>query len=303
MNTMAEEIPGNRIGLFGMLLRGFLFLLFIRYCGGFFGWLLNEVAGIFAAAALSIFIAAALASWFVVRTFERGRLEDIGMGWSQRSLWHLWIGFAGGACAGLVAMLAPVGMRLAEIVPTTDPAAAFTPGKLIFVTVVLLFGAVGEEMMFRGYAFQLLMRAYGPWWVIPPFAALFAWAHAANPGVNWLGILNTGLWGLIFAYAFYRSGDLWLPIGLHFGWNWVLPLFGVNLSGFTMGLSGHTLRWKAGPLWSGGDYGVEASLLTSVCASVLLLWLWRARLERQTAPLLADSAPPPPEQRQDTGKE
>ncbi len=68
------------------------------------------------------------------------------------------------------------------------------------------------------------------------------------------------LWGLVLGYAFYRSGDLWLPIGIHFGWNWALPLVGVRVSGFTMGLTGLAVRWKAGPLWSGGDYGIEGGL-------------------------------------------
>ena len=37
-----------------------------------------------------------------------------------------------------------------------------------------------------------------------------------------------------------------MAIGIHLGWNWMLPLFGVNLSGFTMGLTGMTMRWNVG---------------------------------------------------------
>lgn len=296
---MPDATPDSKPGLFGLLLRGGLFLLFIRYAGGLIGWLLSG-SSILVAAAMSLFIAATLASLFVVRTFERGRLEDIGMAWSASSLRHLWLGVGGGIIAALVTLIVPVGIRMAAIEPSTDPANAFTPGKLLLVSVVLLFGAVGEEMMFRGYAFQILLRAYGPWWVIPPFGVLFALAHLDNMGTNQLGILNTGLWGILFGYAFYRSGDLWLPIGLHFGWNWTLPLFGVNLSGFTMGLSGYTLRWKAGPLWSGGAYGAEGSILATISVLLLGLWLWRAPLERQTAPLV-DAVPPEP--KPEPGKE
>ncbi len=275
-------------GLFGLLLRGGLFLIFIRFGGGLIGvllyWLFDSTL---VAAALSLFIAAALASAFVVRTFERGRLEDIGMAWSPASLRHLALGTAGGAAAGLIALLLPALLRLASIVPSPDPANAFTPGKLIFVSVILLFGVVGEEMMFRGYAFQILLRAYGPWPVIIPFGFLFALAHLGNPNATWLGIFNTGLWGVLLGYAFFRSGDLWLPIGLHFGWNWILPLLGVNLSGFTIGTTGYTLHWNAGPLWSGGAYGVEAGLPATGVVVLLALWLWKIRVERQSAPLVA----------------
>ena len=70
-------------------------------------------------------------------------------------------------------------------------------------------------------------------------------------------------WGILLGYAVWRTGALWLPIGLHFGWNVALPLLGSNLSGFTMGVTGYTLEWNVGVLWSGGGYGVEGSLLTT----------------------------------------
>lgn len=287
---MSEENHHDRPSIFGLFLRGGLFLLFIRYGGALFAWILNELVGYFAAAALSIFLAAVLASWFVLRTFERGRLEDIGMGWSGASLRHLSYGLAGGMVAGLAALLLPVGARLADLTPSPGETMAFTPGKFLFVTVVLLFGAAGEELMFRGYAFQTLLRRFGPWWVIGPFGLLFAAAHLGNQNVVPMGLFNTALWGVLFGYAFFRTGALWLPIGLHFGWNWMLPLFGVNLSGFQLGLTGYTLVWKAGPLWSGGEYGIEGSVIATVVALVLGLWLHRARFERQAAPL-ADAPP------------
>lgn len=299
---MADETPQSRPGLFGLLLRGALFLLFIRYGGGLIGWLLSGTS-LLVAAAMSLFIAATLASLFVVRTFERGRLEDIGMAWGASSVRHFWLGVAAGIAAALVTLVVPLGLRMAALVPSADPANAFTPGKLLLVSVVLLFGAVGEEMMFRGYAFQILLRAYGPWWVIPPFGVLFALAHLDNMGTNPLGIINTGLWGIVFGYAFYRAGDLWLPIGLHFGWNWTLPLFGVNLSGFTMGLTGHTLNWTAGTLWSGGAYGTEGSLLATVSVLLLGAWLWRAPLDRQAAPLVDPPLEPEPGPARPNGKE
>jgi uncharacterized protein len=285
---MTEESPRTSPGLFGLLLRSFLFLIFIRYGGGLFGLILYGMFGsTFVAAAISIFLAAALASWFVVRVFERGRLEDIGMGWSPASLRHLGLGFMGGFGAALAVILIPVAAGLAEFVRSPDPANSFGAGKFAMVSTVLLFGVVGEEMMFRGYAFQVLLKRCGPWIIIPSFALLFAGAHLGNMHSDWLGMGNTALWGLLLGYAFYRSGDLWLPIGLHFGWNWALPLFGVNLSGFTMGLTGLTLRWNAAPQLSGGDYGPEASIFTTVAAASLGVLIWKARIERQEAPLLA----------------
>jgi hypothetical protein len=99
-------------------------------------------------------------------------------------------------------------------------------------------------------------------------------------------LANTAGFGILFGYAVMRTHDIWLPIGLHFGWNFTLPLFGVNVSGLTIRLTGFTMRWSAGTLWSGGDYGPEASLLTSAVLLLLFGYLWKAPLRRQHSALL-----------------
>jgi membrane protease YdiL (CAAX protease family) len=88
---------------------------------------------------------------------------------------------------------------------------------------MLLAGAAGEEILFRGYGFQMLIRTLGPAGAVLPVGVLFALLHAGNPHATWLGLTNTAGFGILFGYAFLRSRDLWLPIGLHFGWNLTLP--------------------------------------------------------------------------------
>ncbi len=69
----------------------------------------------------------------------------------------------------------------------------------------------------------------------------------------------------------FAREPLWLPIGLHFGWNLALPLLGSNLSGFTMGVTGYALHWSAGNLWSGGGYGPEGGLPATLIVIVLFV--------------------------------
>jgi hypothetical protein len=156
-----------------------------------------------------------------------------------------------------------------EPTPTAPP----NPwAAVLMVSIALMFGAVGEELLFHGYAFQVLMRAFGAFSVILPVGVLFGVAHLRNQNASIAGVLNTVLWGILLGFAFWRTEALWLSIGMHFGWNVVLPLFGANLSGFTMGVTGYTLHWTAGRLWSGGDYGPEGGLLTTL-AVVALFWV------------------------------
>ena len=239
-------------------------------------------------ATLGTFAAAAVANAIALRIYERGRLADIGLGWTAASRRNLSIGILGGIGAALTVVLGPIVVRAADLEPV--PSEHFQLPSLIFVSIILLFGAVGEEMLFRGYGFQVLVRAIGPFATILPTAVLFGLGHSYNLSFNGLALFNTILWGVLLGYAFVRSGDLWLPIGLHFGWNWTLPVLGVNLSGFTMGVTGYSVQWKIGALWSGGAYGPEGGLLTSVVAVVLFFCLQKAPIQRQEAFLLREGS-------------
>jgi membrane protease YdiL (CAAX protease family) len=232
-------------------------------------------------AALGTFAASAVANSITLRIYERGQLADIGMGWTAASRRNLALGILGGVGAGVIVLVGPILFRVADLEPVPNQHMQWP--SLIFVSVVLLFGAVGEEMLFRGYAFQVLVKAIGPFATILPTSVLFGLAHAPNLNFTALALINTILWGVVLGYAVIRSGDLWLPIGLHFGWNWVLPLLGVNLSGFTMSVTGYSMHWKIGGLWSGGEYGPEGGLLTSAIVVALFFYLHKAPIKHQEA--------------------
>jgi hypothetical protein len=42
-----------------------------------------------------------------------------------------------------------------------------------------------------------------------------------------------------------------------------------------MGVTGYALRWRVGTLWSGGNYGPEGSVLTTVIVVALFLVVLR----------------------------
>jgi membrane protease YdiL (CAAX protease family) len=253
-------------------------------------WLFSNVLLVFGylvASTLGGFAAAAAANALAMRIWEHGNLMGVGFPWNSASMRNLLLGLAGGIGSALIVLLGPVVEGAAQL--------ARAPGQgdwrnAVFVLSLLVFGAIGEEMLFHGYAFQILMGALGPFATILPISVLFALAHGENLNVTPLALVNTGLWGVVFGFAFWRSGDLWLPIGLHLGWNWMLPLFGVNLSGFTISVTGYTMRWRPGQEWlGGGAYGPEASPLTTAVLVVLFLWLmWKAPVRQQTPFLLRD---------------
>lgn len=270
---------------FGLAVRTGIFalvaVLTLQICSALLGW-----TGILIQAAMAVFLSAAVANALALRIFERGGVAAIGLGWRAGTGRNLLLGLAGGLASGFAVTGLPALVGMASL--HADAEARFQPGSLLFVMLVMVFGAMGEEMLFHGYAFQLLLRKMGAFQTLLPVGVLFAAAHANNLSANWLSFFNTFLWGAFLGFCFLRSGDLWLPFGVHLGWNWSLPLLGANVSGFKMVTTGLRLDWHVGPLWSGGDYGPEAGLLTTLVLPVLCWAVWKSPVA-STRPDLFDT--------------
>jgi hypothetical protein len=278
---MTEETKKH--DLLGLILRVGLFVLI--------GWLSLQIFGVILffltgnkviTATMATFAAAALANAITVRIYERGQLSAIGLGWRKTSSREFVLGLGSGAGAACAVLSLPISTGAAFFARV--PASEHVWASLALVLFVLLFAAFGEEMLFHGYAFQLLIRRVGAFATILPAAVIFGLAHMWNENSTWLGIGNTMLFGILFGYAYLRTSSLWLPIGLHFGWNVVLPLAGANLSGFTMGVTGYELRWKTTDLISGGAYGPEGSVLTTAIVIALFFVVHRFTADRVTEP-------------------
>jgi membrane protease YdiL (CAAX protease family) len=256
-----------------------LYFLLITLAGPLFLWLGDYVLGITA----SLFFAAVFVNWLAMRIFENRPLADIGLWWNRASADNLALGLAGGMGAVCLALLPALAAGLCRIVPT--PGQAFSLSSLLFVSLMLVAGAAGEELFFRGYGFQELVATAGAFATVVPVGVVFALLHLNNPNAGWFAVANTAGFGILFGLAYLRTRDLWLPLGLHFGWNFTLLLFGVPISGLTMNVTGHSLVWSAGRWWSGGAYGLEASVLTSGVLVALFAYLYKAPVRRQSSPL------------------
>ena len=222
-----------------------------------------------------------IANLLTMRIFDRRPLVDIGLQANRASLQNVLTGvLLGGGTAALM-LIAPLVAGTGHLV--ARPGVETDYFSLLFYLFALFVAATGEELIFRGYAFQLLVQNFGPFATILPVSVIFGFLHSSNPNSTKLGVANTMLWGVLLGMAFLRSRDLWLPIGLHFGWNAVLPLFGVNLSGLTIDVTRYSYRWDLAPVWSGGSYGPEGGLLATIFIVTLFAVFLRTRVKEQTA--------------------
>jgi hypothetical protein len=213
------------------------------------------------------------------------------MGLARRPPWlrDLWVGslLGSGTVALAVAVIAIFGtltIRVALTARTVQLAAA--------VIVVLITGAAAEEVSFRGYPFQRLIEAIGARLAVVVSSALFGAVHLLNPHASLWGFLNTVLVGVLLALAYLRTRSLWMPIAIHFAWNATLGLvFGLPVSGLTE-FSVITRARTGGPLWlTGGDYGIEASLM-GAAAIVLGIGLLLLFVPSRAMPQVPEASTP-----------
>jgi membrane protease YdiL (CAAX protease family) len=151
------------------------------------------------------------------------------------------------------------------------------------VLIVLLVGALAEELMFRGYPFQHLEAGIGAAGAIAVFSVLFGTVHLANPSSSLWGLINTVLIGILLSIAYLRTRALWLSWGIHFGWNATLGfLCGLPVSGLR--IFNVVVRTSvSGPKWlTGGDYGIEASATGTVAVLIGLMIVWKLTVTKSS---------------------
>lgn len=142
----------------------------------------------------------------------------------------------------------------------------------------LIFIAVGfgEEIFSRGYQLQNLEDGLNTFWAVFLSSGFFGLLHILNPGASWISTIGILLAGIFLAYGYLSTRQLWLPIGLHIGWNFFEgPIFGFSVSGFdTYNLLRHNIT---GPeLITGGAFGPEAGLvlLPGLALGFYLIYLY-----------------------------
>ncbi len=165
---------------------------------------------LFVGVTLGSFIAAIVANWIALRIYDDGRLRDIGLGWSRVSLRNLALGISGGMGAASLVLAPPLAVHLARFEPIQGAHVGWD--TFLFITAALAAGSAGEEILFRGYGFQMLMRVWGPHTAIFTVGAVFAALHGGNPNSTWLGVLNTAGFGVLLRL---RDASERRPVATH----------------------------------------------------------------------------------------
>jgi membrane protease YdiL (CAAX protease family) len=160
-------------------------------------------------------------------------------------------------------------------------------GALWSMLALAVFSGVFEEILLRGIVFRQIEAWLGSWIALATSSALFGVLHIGNPGATWFSSLAIAIEaGILLGAAYMLTRRLWLAIGIHAAWNFTQGwVFSVPVSGGEAPL-GLLITRRVGPDWlTGGDFGLEASVVAMVVATLAGLWLlWQAVRVGQVVP-------------------
>ena len=217
------------------------------------------------------------AGYFCLRFLEGLPWRSLGLtfhpGWFRDLVFGFAIGFA-----SLVVAVAIASRGIKFSVGSTGWSSIIK--SMIGSGVILFVAALAEEAMFRGYGLQTLSRAKLAWLGVLLTSVPFGLAHLSNPNVvPGVTFANTALAGIWLAAAYLRTRSLWLPLGVHWSWNWALGwFFGLPISGIQL-VSNPLLQGQDnGPKWlTGGSYGIEGGVACTIALTLFTVFLWKTR--------------------------
>jgi membrane protease YdiL (CAAX protease family) len=225
-----------------------------------------------------------LAIWIARRLLDRRSFVSLGFHLDRRAPLDVLVGFLiSGVMMGVVYAVEAGAQWLRfdgwawQTIPASQIALGLASGLLGFVVV-----GYQEELLSRGYHLQNIRDGMGTGWGVLLSSVIFALMHLGNPNVTWysmlLGLIAAGYF---LAYGWVRTRQLWLPIGVHIGWNFFegnvfgFPVSGINLVGLIH-------QTPTGPVAIiGGPFGPEAGLiiLPALAIGAGLIWSYtRGRL-------------------------
>ncbi|MGW5657720.1 type II CAAX endopeptidase family protein [Streptomyces humi] len=230
-------------------------------------WFLTLVVGLLTA------VAAVPVYRWVVRRTEHRPVTEVGREGARPA-------FARGALVGVAAFTGVI-VNIAFLGDYTVHGLGSVASAVGLVG-FMAAAAVTEELLFRGVLLRIVEERFGTWIALTSTGALFGMMHLLNEHATVWGALAIAIEaGGMLGAAYVATRTLWLPIGLHFGWNFAESgLFGTEVSGSgsQQGLLDATT--SGARLVTGGEFGPEASIysvLLGVLVTVVFLRLARRR--------------------------
>ena len=121
-----------------------------------------------------------------------------------------------------------------------------------------------EELVFRGYILKTCEVHFNKTTAVILSSLLFSAGHFLRPYASFLAFANIFLAGIILSLICIFYNSLWVPFGIHFGWNYFLWLFNYPISNERWTNPLFKLNYKFENLIMGSKFGPEDSILVTI---------------------------------------
>jgi uncharacterized protein len=217
-------------------------------------------------------LALLLVYWLFVRLMEHRRVGELA---PRRAPANLIAGavIGIGLFSAVIAVLSLMG--IAHVGPFD------ANQSLVRVGNMAVLSGIGEELIFRGVVFRIFEEMFGSLTALIVSAAFFGFTHLGNSHATLTSAVAIALEaGILLGVCYMAVRNLWLPIGLHFGWNFAEGgIFGSTVSGNAFnGL--FTTTMTGPPLLTGGAFGPEASVVAVAICGTAALAIFAVALRR-----------------------
>jgi hypothetical protein len=137
-------------------------------------------------------------------------------------------------------------------------------------------------VLFRGVLFRILEEKIGTYLSMLLTGAVFGAIHLVNEDATLWGAFAIAVEaGFMLAACFAATRNLWVPIGLHFAWNFLLAgIFSLTSSGNGLGKGLLDVTLSGPEVFTGGEFGPEGGV-AAVGAGVLLTVIFLVMAHRR----------------------
>lgn len=220
-----------------------------------------------------------VAVWVALKLLDERKFSDIGLISPRRGGRDFVVGLLFGAVA--MSLIFAILYAAGQIDLSNSLSNPVFSRYLWIQLILYIIVGFAEEIFFRGYVMNALQQMGKVRLTVIISAVIFSIAHANNPNsLHDLGLVNIFLVGVLFAYMFIKTGNIWLSIGFHITWNYFQGnVFGFPVSG-TAPHGIYHIQSLGSSLWTGGTFGAEGGLLATIIlvAGFLFVWWYPARL-------------------------
>ncbi len=160
-----------------------------------------------------------------------------------------------------------------------NPISFVLPGFAIALT-----SAIFEEILFRGIIFRLTEEKLGSTIALVVSALIFGLLHLQNKNSSIFSAMSIAIQaGVLLAASYIYSKNLWLPIFLHFAWNFAeAGIYGAVISGNIITKSLFTSKISGPEIITGGLFGPENSIQATVfCLIVGIIFIIIAKRQNK----------------------